>query len=133
MLAKRKRNFVSLYRIFYVKRNRTMSRILLFFPVSISIYKMFKYTCMLFLAAVLVRLSLIISDFDLLRKFSCMILLPYDINYFKVQKLYTNHPYFLELSIITTEPLGIFWKYEKCSNFCPKDFLNFQICKINVI
>lgn len=81
-----------------------------------------KYTCMLFLAAVLVRLSLIISDFDLLRKFSCMILLPYDINYFKVQKLYTNHPYFLELSIITTEPYGNILEMRKMFKFLPKGF-----------
>lgn len=122
MLAKRKRNFVSLYSIFYVKRNRTMSRILLFFPVSISIYKMLNIHACCFLQLFLVRLSLIISDFDLLRKFSCMILLPYDINYFKVQKLYTNHPYFLELSIITTEPYGNFLEMRKMFKFLPKGF-----------
>lgn len=122
MLAKRKRNFVSLYSIFYFKRNRTMSRILLFFPVSISIYKMLNIHACCFLQLFLVRLSLIISDFDLLRKFSCMILLPYDINYFKVQKLYTNHPYFLELSIITTEPYGNFLEMRKMFKFLPKGF-----------
>lgn len=84
MFVKRKCNFVLFYSIFYVKWNCIMLCIFLFFFVSIFIYKLFKYICMLFFVVVLVRLSLIIFDFDLLRKFFCMILLLYDINYFKV-------------------------------------------------